>query len=34
MPNWTLPGGSIKPMIVYHGTDDTFPAWLAFRQAP
>jgi hypothetical protein len=25
MPSWTLPGGSIKPLIVYHGTDDALP---------
>jgi hypothetical protein len=25
MPNWTLPAGSIKPLVVYHGTDDTLP---------
>jgi hypothetical protein len=22
MPHWTLAGGSIMPMVVYHGTDD------------
>jgi len=23
MPQWTLPGGSIKPLTVFHGTDDS-----------
>ncbi|HEX5327388.1 MAG TPA: DUF3990 domain-containing protein [Acetobacteraceae bacterium] len=23
MPKWTLPAGSIKPLVVFHGTDDT-----------
>jgi len=23
MPSWALSAGSIKPLVVYHGTDDT-----------
>src|SRR5208337_2744253 len=25
MPRWTLPGGSIKKLHLYHGTDDSIP---------
>lgn len=25
MPQWTLPAGSIKPLVVYHGSDDSIP---------
>jgi hypothetical protein len=31
MPRWTLPGGSLKNLVLYHGTDNSVPGTAGMR---